>query len=139
MCVQMMNPKNDEAVLDPSAGSCGFLLHSMQYVREHYINESEFGPEYKQRQSDYASNKLFAIDFDPRAVKIGKAMMLIAGDGKTNVSYANSLDSSIRDDEVKTKFKKHLLSFKDYDENKRNQEKYADFDFDIVMTNPPFA
>lgn len=139
MCVQMLNPQTNEAILDPSAGSCGFLLHGMQYVRANSINESQFGSEYRQRQSDYANSKLFAIDFDPRAVKIGKAMMLIAWDGKTNVSYANSLDSSVWEEEVKSKMKKHLRSFKDYDENQRNQNKFSDFDFDIVMTNPPFA
>lgn len=74
----MLNPQTNEAILDPSAGSCGFLLHGMQYVRANSINESQFGSEYRQRQSDYANSKLFAIDFDPRAVKIGKAMMLIA-------------------------------------------------------------
>ena len=139
MCVQMLNPQPNEAILDPSAGSCWFLLHGMQYVRKQYLNESEFGPKTELKQKEYANDKLYALDFDPRAVKIGKAMMLIAGDGKTNVSYANSLDSSLRDDEVKTKMKKHLQSFKDYDENKRNQDKYTDFDFDIIMTNPPFA
>ncbi|MFA6255849.1 MAG: N-6 DNA methylase [Candidatus Absconditabacterales bacterium] len=139
MCVNMLNPQANEAILDPSAGSCGFLLHGMQYVWEHYLNESQFGPRTELKQKEYANEKLYALDFDPRAVKIGKAMMLIAGDGKTNVAYANSLDSSVWEDTVKTKFRNHLLSFKDYDENKRNQDKMIDFDFDIVMTNPPFA
>ncbi|MEI7562720.1 MAG: hypothetical protein WCJ39_03220 [bacterium] len=111
----------------------------MQYVREHYINEAQFGTRTELKQKEYANDKLYALDFDPRAVKIGKAMMLIAGDGKTNVAYANSLDSSVWEDDVKTKFRNHLQSFKEYDDNKRNQDKMTDFDFDIVMTNPPFA
>ena len=66
-------------------------------------------------------------------------MMLIAGDGKTNITYANSLDSSLWDDEAVTKFRPFLHKFDDFDENKHNQEKMLDYDFDLVMTNPPFA
>jgi len=66
-------------------------------------------------------------------------MMLIAGDGKTNVTYANSLDSEIWNEEAKVRFRKFLRQFKDNEENRKNQEKMADFDFDIVLTNPPFA
>ena len=58
------------------------------------------------KRKEYADQHLFGIDFDPRSVKIGKAMMLIVGDGKTNVSYANSLDSELWDGEVKARFGK---------------------------------
>ncbi|GAI83506.1 unnamed protein product, partial [marine sediment metagenome] len=32
--VQMMDPKDDELVLDPACGSGGFLLHALDYMRE---------------------------------------------------------------------------------------------------------
>jgi hypothetical protein len=44
-----------------------------------------------QWQREYASTHVYGLDFDPRAVKIAKALNLIAGDGRTNVYRANSL------------------------------------------------
>lgn len=139
MCVKMLNPKKSEAVADTAAGSAGFLLHAMQYVWNNEITESQAGARYELDRVRYAENNLYAIDFDPRSVKIGKAMMLIAGDGKTNVTYANSLDSELWDGEAKERFKKFLRKFDDFDQNIKNQEKMTDFIFDIVLTNPPFA
>ena len=65
--------------------------------------------------------------------------MLIAGDGKTNVTYANSLDPDIWSEESKARLRPFLRIFKDSEENRKNQEKMSDFNFDIVLTNPPFA
>jgi type I restriction enzyme M protein len=139
MCVKMMRPKKNENIVDTAAGSCGFLLHSMQHVWRNEITEANYGSSFESKRKEYADQHLYAIDFDPRSVKIGKAMMLIAGDGKTNVSYANSLDSSLWDTESKARFSKFLHRFDDFDLNKKNEEAMTDFDFDLVMTNPPFA
>jgi len=139
MAVKMLNPKSKEFIIDTAAGSCGFLLHAMQYVWDNEINEEKYAESYKQKQKDYAEKHLFGIDFDPRSVKIGKAMMLIAGDGKTNVTYANSLDSELWSEEAKAKFRPFLRVLKDREENRKNQEKMMDFNFDVLLTNPPFA
>ncbi len=139
MCVRMLNPKKNENIVDTASGSCGFLLHAMQHVWRTEITEENYGNSYELKRKEYADQHLFGIDFDPRSVKIGKAMMLIAGDGKTNVTYANSLDSELWDGEAKARFSKLLHRFDDFDLNTKNREKMTDFDFDIVMTNPPFA
>jgi len=139
MAVKMLNPKSKEFIIDTAAGSCGFLLHAMQHVWDSEINEEKYGEGYKSKQKDYAEKHLFGIDFDPRSVKIGKAMMLIAGDGKTNVTYANSLDSELWSEEAKAKFRPFLRVLKDREENRKNQEKMMDFNFDVLLTNPPFA
>ena len=139
MCVKMMKPKRNENIVDTAAGSCGFLLHGMQYVWRNEITEDNYGASVESKRKEYADQHLYAIDFDPRSVKIGKAMMLIAGDGKTNVTYANSLDSSLWDTETKARFSKFLHRFDDFDLSKKNEEAMTDFDFDLVLTNPPFA
>ena len=139
MAVKMLNLTSKDFIIDTAAGSCGFLLHVMQYVWNNELTKERFGENYDVKQKDYAEKHLFGIDFDPRSVKIGKAMMLIAGDGKTNVTYANSLDSDIWSEEAKARFRPFLRIFKDSEENRKNQEKMADFNFDIVLTNPPFA
>ncbi len=139
MAVKMLAPTSKDFVIDTAAGSCGFLLHAMQYVWDKELNREKWGESFDVKQKDYAEKRLFGIDFDPRSVKIGKAMMLIAGDGKTNVTYANSLDSELWDEETRARFRPFLRNFKNSEENRRNQERMADFNFDIVLTNPPFA
>src|SRR3989304_7702013 len=57
-------------------------VRSTQYspnAREHFIN-------------DYAAKYLWGIDFDERSAKVSRALMLIAGDGRSHVFKLNSLD-----------------------------------------------
>lgn len=135
MCVKMLNPSVSEYVIDTAAGSCGFTVHAIFHVWGSEFQAS--GP--KPWQSDYAREKVFAIDFDPRATKIAKALNLIAGDGRTNVYRANSLDPRSWSDEVRVALKPRLLRHADAQEDNWNRENYRYFDFDVVLTNPPFA
>ncbi len=136
MCVTMLNPTVDEYMIDTAAGSCGFTVHTIFWV---WGNEfTAEGP--KKWQSEYASNNVYGIDFDARSVKIAKALNLIAGDGRTNVYRANTLDPRHWSDEVKVGLKDRLMRFPDDTERDRwNREHYRYFDFDVLMTNPPFA
>lgn len=139
MSVKILAPTSKDYIIDTAAGSCGFLLHAMQYVWAKELNKKKWGESYDVKQKEFAEKHLFGIDFDPRSVKIGKAMMLIAGDGKTNVTYANSLDSEVWSEDARAKFRPFLENFEDSEENRRNQENMTDFNFDIILTNPPFA
>lgn len=139
MAVKMLVPTSKDFIVDTAAGSCGFLLHAMQHVWRNEITEERFGESCELKRKEYAEKHLFGIDFDPRSVKIGKAMMLIAGDGKTNVTYADSLDSDVWSEDARAKFRPFLVRQGDAEENRRNQERFTDFNFDIVLTNPPFA
>jgi type I restriction enzyme M protein len=121
MAVKMLNPKLDELAIDPACGPCGFMIHTLRWVNENYI-KSRYGEEWKNHRTEYARSNLFAIDFDSRLVKVAKAMMLIAGDGRTNVYRVNSLDPR----EWKNRTDGLLNAIRD--------EK-----FDVLMTNPPFA
>ena len=121
MCVKMLNPKPDELALDPACGPCGFMIHSLNWVSECYL-KSKYGSDWKENRFRYANSKLFAIDFDPRLARVAKAMMLIAGDGRTNVYRVNSLDPR------EWKNRTDGLVGAIYDGK-----------FDVVMTNPPFA
>lgn len=136
MAVKMLNPKLDETMIDTAAGSCGFSVHTIFHVWG-----SEFtaaGPE--KWQSEYAAQMVYGIDFDARSVKIAKALNLIAGDGKTNVYKANTLDPRSWPDDVKVGLRDRLRRFPDDPAmDDWNQKNYRHFDFDVLMTNPPFA
>jgi type I restriction enzyme M protein len=82
---------------------------------------------------------VYAIDSSPKAVKIAKALNLIAGDGKSNVFELNSLNPPKWSDEGKAAFRPLLTRFDDHVQDEENQKNFQFFDFDILMTNPPFA
>ena len=80
MCVRMLNPKRKEYVMDPACGSGGFLLHAMEWCYPARDNDKR-----ELRKHKYASKYLWGIDFETRAAKTSRALMLIAGDGHTNI------------------------------------------------------
>ncbi len=136
MCVAMLKPVGDEFMIDTAAGSCGFTVHTIFNVWGNDFTAE--GP--KKWQSDYAAEKVFGIDFDARSVKIAKALNLIAGDGRTNVYRANTLDPRHWTDEVRVGLRNRLRRFpKDSKLDGFNKKNFRYFDFDVLMTNPPFA
>lgn len=136
MCVKMLNPGWDEKMIDTAAGSCGFTVHTIFHV---WGNEfTAQGP--TKEQAEYASENVYGIDFDMRSVKIAKALNLIAGDGRTNVYRANTLDPRHWPDDIKVALKNLLRRYPDSPaDDQENQKSYRHFNFDVLMTNPPFA
>lgn len=135
MVIKMMAPTPDEYVIDTAAGSCGFTVHTIFHVWGNQFLAS--GPE--QWQAEYARERVYALDFDPRSIKIAKALNLIAGDGRTNVYRANSLDPRHWSDEVRVGLRPRLARLGTADERRWNEENFRFFDFDLLLTNPPFA
>ncbi len=149
MCVRMMNPQEAETVIDTACGSAGFTVHAIFHVWKQILEDEGlpvshlFTMEDKpQRCKDYVADKVFAIDFDEKSVRVARCLNLIAGDGQTNVLHLNTLDyprwdKRIKDDEEWqetygpgwTKLKK-LRAEKNANRN---------FQFDVLMANPPFA
>jgi len=122
--VKMLNPHRREYIIDPACGSAGFLVHAMQYVWNKYNMQED------KLKAAYAGKYLYGIDFEEKATKISRAIMLIAGDGRFHIYKENSLEF-IRWNE---KFKAALM-----DEDLVRDEKFRELNFHILMTNPPFA
>ncbi|KKR26880.1 MAG: Type I Restriction Enzyme [Microgenomates group bacterium GW2011_GWC1_39_7b] len=140
MAVKMLNPKEDEYVIDPASGSGGFLIHAMQWIWDNFMSEKS-----AETKSDFARKHIYGIDFDDKPVKISRALMLIAGDGRSHIFRLNSLNPQEwkGDDSEKLRARAELLErlhkFNDYDKDRNNQDNFKFFDFDVVLTNPPFA
>ncbi|MGA2417705.1 MAG: N-6 DNA methylase [Candidatus Staskawiczbacteria bacterium] len=138
MAVKMLNPKKDEYVIDPACGSGGFLIACMNYVKEKYL-KSEL------EKQDYAKEYLYGIDFADETAKVSRALMLIAGDGRSHLFKLNSLDTREWQGEDKDKLHarsellQRLEKFKDYAEEEENKKSFKNFGFDVLLTNPPFA
>ena len=136
MCVKMLNPKPEEYVIDTAAGSCGFTVHTIFWI---WGEGSISSP--TREQAEYASTMVYGIDFNEKStVKIAKALNLIAGDGKQNVYKLNTLDTKSWSEEGKAGFRNFLTRFpENLESDKDNQNNFRYFDFDVLMTNPPFA
>jgi type I restriction enzyme M protein len=136
MVVKMLNPKASEFIIDPACGSAGFLLHSVMWVAGEMIS----GEPLPENARNFAQNKIYGIDFAKKAVKISKAINLIVGDGKSHIYKDNSLAPHTWEDETKSGLRGRLLRFpQDPKKDRENQERFLLFDFDVLMTNPPFA
>jgi len=136
MVVKMFNPKPDEFVIDPACGSAGFLLHSVMWIAGGVISGKPLPPS----AQNFAQNNIYGIDFAKKPVKIAKAINLIVGDGKSHVYKDNSLAPQTWNNETEAGLRSRLLRFLDDSEKDReNQIKFTYFDFDVLMTNPPFA
>lgn len=148
MCVKMLNPSESDYVIDTAAGSAGFTVHSIFHVWKSIrmskgLNSGEdFTTDQRTNEEiDYVRDKVFAIDFDEKTVRVARTLNLIAGDGQTNVLHLNTLDYS-RWDEV-TRQENWIDTYNDgfrrLKELRDNNDNYKEFNFDIVMANPPFA
>jgi len=150
MCVRMLNPTRKEFVMDPACGSAGFLLHAMEWC---YPADNQADREL--RMHKYASKYLWGIDFEERAAKTSRALMLIAGDGHTNIfgPDVSSLDpktwhetmsgQTLMQELVKAKLLGQNIAQEDKDNIFKDDDlswKYFDnLKFDVILANPPFA
>ncbi|MGI5172431.1 N-6 DNA methylase [Treponema sp. OMZ 840] len=148
MCVKMLNPKQTETMIDPASGSCGFPVHTIFYVwkeilKEKGIEQSHlFTSEEKPAEcTDYVNEKVFAIDFDEKAVRVARTLNLIAGDGQTNVLHLNTLDYERWEDTTKTEewIDTYGAGWKKLKKLRSEKNSNYSFSFDILMANPPFA
>ena len=148
MCVKMLNPEEEETLIDPACGSAGFPVHSIFHVWK-AILEDEGIPqshlftmdEKPTRCTEYAQEKVFGIDFDEKSVRVARCLNLIAGDGETNILHLNALDWKKWDETTKQEdwidiYHEGWKKFKRLESQKGH---YRNFQFDVLMANPPFA
>lgn len=137
MIVQMIDPKLNEKILDPSCGTGGFLVIAMNYCIQ-IIKECEkkkwrdkLNPTDNERMelfrkiSKYSSENIKGLDFNPNLVKATKMNMVMNNDGSGSIFQANTLEHPHTwKQEVRTNFE-----IKNNDIGK----------MDIIVTNPPFG
>ncbi len=115
-CVNILNPKINESILDPAAGSGAFLYHAYLHGK---INGAD----------------LWEFDFDNTAVRTARLLMYVGGVEGVHIHKVNSLLQN------KTKvslYQKGISDISTTIEDILRIEKKKDL-FDIIITNPPFA
>lgn len=148
MCVKMLNPKKEETMIDTAAGSCGFPMHTIFYVWSQILNEKGieqshlFTTQEKPIECvDYVNSNVFAIDFDEKTVRVARMLNLIAGDGQTNVLHLNTLDYERWEDFTSNEdwLDTYGLGYKNLRKLRKMKNSNYQFNFDLLMANPPFA
>lgn len=142
MMVRMVDPNEEDVILDPAMGTCGFLVTGMNYVLEKISESVESSGRSKtakkealtRRKQDFLTRHIVGIDFDPILVRASKMNMVMNNDGTGQLFHANSLEpfSAFSPDLLKAL----RLDEKDVKENKATQEGHG---VTAIVTNPPFG
>lgn len=129
MAVAMLEPDEDNLILDPACGTGGFLISAMNHVIDK-IRQAElkrWGNNYeradkttRQRVTRFAEKKMVGIDFNPNLVKASKMNMVMNNDGAGGLFQDNSLKSPAT-----------------WDEGLRSRNLMDRVD--LIFTNPPFG
>lgn len=136
MCVKMLNPKAGEYMVDTAAGSCGFTVHTIFQITGHLFQNTDISEEEKENVL-----KVFGIDFDEKVVRVARTLNLIAGDGNTNVLHLNNLDYERWNESIQNRdwLEVYGAGLKRLEALRKDPTSYKEFNFDILMANPPFA
>ncbi len=120
--VQIVNPRNEERILDPTVGIADFLSVS-------YVNSD----------STLQDKNIYGLDNDEQMVMLAQLNMLLNGDGNAILRFKPDKGSITwkfddRDELVEINPKLHKSGNWD---NWKDQTKLKKFD--VVLTNPPFG
>lgn len=132
LAVEMLDPQENERVLDPACGTGGFLVATLGHMLKKFRDETgqsadtETTQEFlsnTERLRHYAAQKVFGADFDPFLIKASQMNMVMAGDGSGHLYHINSLEYP----------QGHLVDL----ERARKEIPFGSVD--VLLTNPPFG
>ncbi len=98
MMVELMQPTPTDIIVDPAAGSAGFLVEAGEYLKRN--NEDMFA--IKELKDHYNNDMFFGNDMDRTMLRIGAMNMMLHGVEKPNIEYRDSLSEKNIDDEKYT-------------------------------------
>ncbi|MFV0471984.1 MAG: restriction endonuclease subunit M [Paludibacteraceae bacterium] len=124
MIVDILQPTENDRIIDPACGSGGFLIESLKSVwdkiNQKYAKLGWNDVEISKRKIEVATKNFRGIDKDYFLSKVAKAYMNLVGDGTTGIFCEDSLENPKNwRSEAKTKIDLGT--------------------FDVLLTNPPFG
>ena len=132
LVVEILDPQEDERLLDPACGTGGFLVEALDHLMRKFRDEEQISAHdetteefesLNHRLRRYAKKQIFGCDFDPFLIRASQMNMVMAGDGKGHLYHLNSLEFP----------QGHLAGVEP-------AGKEANLGtMDVVMTNPPFG
>jgi type I restriction enzyme M protein len=114
--VQMMQPTENDIILDPACGSGGFLLHALKKVNEDierdYAGDTDA---IRRKQYDFSHYNVYGVDINDKIARVAMMDMIIHEDGHSNIEANTALGSEFRNPNIT--FGR----------------------FSLILTNPPFG
>ncbi|WPD22774.1 MAG: class I SAM-dependent DNA methyltransferase [Candidatus Electrothrix scaldis] len=98
MMVALTAPEPKDVIVDPAAGTAGFLVAAGEYLQEHH--DSLFTK--KELKEHYNTAMFNGYDMDSTMLRIGAMNMMLHGVGQPNIAYRDSLSESNKDRECCT-------------------------------------
>lgn len=96
MMVELMDPKSDEVICDPSCGTAGFLVSASEYLRETKKEEIFYN---KEKLAHYNNEMFTGYDMDRTMLRIGAMNMMTHGVENPRIEYKDSLSDQNEDTE----------------------------------------
>ena len=133
LMVDILDPQEDEVVLDPACGTGGFLRETLRHLLEKwrayepttgFPDTREQLIEHQDKLQDYARDSLFGADFDPFLVRTSAMSVMMLTGKPGNIYYMDSLA-----------FPRGHLKGRAEAEARIPLGKVVD----VLMTNPPFG
>ncbi|MDR1925781.1 MAG: N-6 DNA methylase [Planctomycetaceae bacterium] len=82
-CVKMIDPKEDETIIDPACGSGGFLFAALEHLRNHSAKTA----------ADIIKKQLYGIDISQSITRIARMKLILEANCDTNIFCFNTLES----------------------------------------------
>jgi type I restriction enzyme M protein len=124
MMVDILQPSENDKIIDPACGSGGFLIDALKYVWDKAeIKHKKLGwkeAQIEKKKIEIATSNFRGLDKDYFLSKVAKAYMNLIGDGTTGIFCEDSLENP-KSWKPETQLKIKLGTF------------------DILLTNPPFG
>ncbi len=95
MMVELMKPTPTDIIVDPAAGSAGFLVAAGEYLQRN--NEDLFTVQ--ELRNHYNNNMFHGFDMDRTMLRIGAMNMMLHGVESPNIMYRDSLSEKNEDEE----------------------------------------
>ena len=133
LMVDILDPQEDEVVLDPACGTGGFLRETLRHLLEKYRADArttgfpdtrEQLIEHQDKLQEYSRQRLFGADFDPFLVRTSAMSVMMLTGKPGNIYYMDSLA-----------FPGGHLTGRETAASRIPLGKTVD----VLMTNPPFG
>lgn len=124
LCVEVLNPRSNEVVMDPACGSGGFLFEAVTHAQK--ISGS--------------APQCLGIDFSAKSARVAALLAAASDDSTITISKANSLDG--RGYVSSTPFEWQNFLLQDRASATKRASTWGAWNklgCDVLLTNPPFA
>ncbi len=89
MMVKLMKPTPTDIIIDPAAGSAGFLVESGEYLKKNHGDLFQV----KELKEHFNNNMFFGNDMDRTMLRIGAMNMVLHNVENPNIEYRDSLSA----------------------------------------------